>query len=135
MKMIGIRIRDMEDEANPINGTAISYPPQLMEVLEGFRGRPPFFLQLIGGNGYKIDIGISSECGCAQFSSVDGLPPYLMAIAPSATFRGEEFEFLAGGTSTPVDKRYCLSRDLTFKIARHFAETGQKDSAIECEEI
>ena len=125
----------MQESLNPLNGTVISSPVELLKILDGLRSRPPFFLQLVGNNGYKLDIGIGRTHGYAQFSPNDGNPPYLMAKAPNGAAPSEDLEFLAGNTPTPIDKRYCLPWKLVVQVAAHFIETGKRSTQISWKEF
>jgi hypothetical protein len=43
---------DREDEANPLNRTAIQDRERLLQILDGWRNRPPFVRELAGENGF-----------------------------------------------------------------------------------
>ena len=125
---------DRQDAANPLNGMSITNLFELRSALESVRGRPPFFAELIGDNGFKLLLGIGSDEGCAQFSSVDGAAPYLMAVSPNGEVEGEQV-FLIGDTASPVPKRYCLPSGTVEDIAATFLQTGQHKSDVPWEEI
>lgn len=124
---------DRQDVANAANGENIGSLLQLRQVLAGLRDREPFFAELIGDNGYKLLLGLGSTEGCAQFSSVDGAPPYLMAVGEQHA--EGELEFLIGDTATPVPKKYCLPRKVIEDIAAEFVDKGQRKSDVLWEEI
>jgi hypothetical protein len=125
---------DRQDATNPLNGIRITTLSELRSALESSRGRPPFFAELIGENGFKLLLGVGGAEGCAQFSSVDGAPPYLMAVAPDGSAEGEQV-FLIGDTASPVPKRYCLAYEAIESIAAAFLQTGQRLTEIPWEEI
>lgn len=126
---------DRQDVANPLNGTSITDLSELRNVLGSVRGRPPFFAELIGENGFKLLMGVGGAEGCVQFSSVDGAPPYLMAVAPNDGNSEGEQEFLIGDAASPVPKRYCLPHDAVEDIAAAFVQTGQRKADVPWEEI
>src|SRR5262245_17125369 len=115
---------DLEDNANPLNGASIENLTELQNVLESLRDRPPFIAELIGDNGFKLMFGLGTEEGFVQFSSVEDDPPYLLAVNPNLRDSEGEFEFLCGGTLTPMEKRFCLPYDTVVKIAAEFVQTG-----------
>ena len=78
---MNISFLDTEDEANRLNGKIISDWERLLGILEGLRTREPFVCKLTGENGFELDVGIGKK-GCVQYGRTDGLPPYLMAVAP-----------------------------------------------------
>lgn len=125
---------DRQDIDNPLNGTSITKLSELRSALKSTRGRSPFFAELIGDNGFKLLLGIGSDEGCAQFSSVDGSPPYFMAVAPDGGEEGEKV-FLIGDTASPVLKRYCLPYDAIEAIAETFLQIGRRKSDVVWEEI
>jgi hypothetical protein len=128
-----VRFLDMEDESNPLKGTSLDNTGSLLQLLDSFRHRTPFFCQLVGENGDVLDIGIGDPA-CVQHTSEGGYPPYLMALSKSAHEQSDS-EFLAGGTLTPVCSRYCLPFDLVTQIAVEFQEKGVRSPSVGWEEI
>jgi len=126
---------DRQDTANPLNGTSIESFAELQSMLESVRNRPPFFAELIGDNGFKLLLGLGTNEGCVQFSSTDGAPPYLMAVAPNPRDSIGESEFLIGDTASPVPKRYCMPYEAVVHIAAAFLQTGQRKPDVHWEEI
>lgn len=128
---------DQQDKLNPLNGSSISAPDQVIELLKSLMYRPPFFCKLLGANGYHLLLGIGDQYGCAQYSSNNGMPPYMMAISDAEKSNdGDEYvEFLTGDTPTPISKRYCLTPEETRIIASHFVLTGQRYNGLKWEEI
>ncbi len=126
---------DRQDLANLANATTITSPKELRALLVSLRNRAPFFAELIGGNGFKLLLGLGGPVGCAQFSSADGEPPYYMAVSQDVTNDAGEVSFLIGDTASPVPRRYCLPSDYVVRIAEHFLETGQRSRDLSWEEI
>ena len=114
---------DLEESSNPLNGMRLKNQTELEEVLERLRYREPFFFELAGDNGYELLVGIG-DLGCVQYRRHDGAGLYQVALAPSAHDVDGYYEFLAGGTSTPVSKRYCMSVEQVKQIIFYFLETG-----------
>ena len=104
-------------------------------MLASMRARPPFFAELICDNGYKLLLGLGASEGCVQFSSTEGDPPYLMAVADNAEAAIGDVEFLMGDTVTPVSRRYCLPYDVVADIAVVFVDTGNPKSDVHWEAI
>src|SRR5262249_15114560 len=114
-----VRFFDLEDQSNPLNGIAIDDDKQLIELLDGFHSRDPFFAELRGDNGYELSIGIG-RVGCAQYSHGEGDPPYLVALADTP-YAGKDYDgFLTGGTLTPVPRRFIMPFEKIKQIALHF---------------
>jgi hypothetical protein len=75
-------------------------------------------------------VGISEKFGCAQYSSLNGDPPYLMAMSPEPPLKRGFVEFLLGGTPTPSPARYVIRFDELKEILNHFLETGKPSDAF-----
>jgi hypothetical protein len=129
------RFFDLQDDANPLNGTSIENLPELQNALESVRDRAPFIAELIGHNGFMLTLGMGITEGCVQFCSVEGDPPYLMAVNPDLRDSEGECEFLCGGTLTPVVKRYCLPYAAFVEILAEFVQTGERKRDVLWEEI
>ena len=125
---------DREDSENDLNGTTIRNDEQLSKVLEGLRVRAPFVCELVGDSSFHLHVGVG-EVGHAQYSRLDGEPPYLMAVAPHPNEREQYTEFLLGGTPTPISSRYCMPFELVRKIAEYFLETGRAHPGFTWEEV
>jgi hypothetical protein len=130
-----IEFFDLQDEANPLNGTKLATEGELSSLIEGLRSRPPFFCELIGENEFKLLVGIGHDVGCIQHSSCDGNPPYLMATSNSVFNPNDCVEFLIGNTPTPVPRCYCLPMELVKQITNHFVETGERRANVHWEEV
>jgi hypothetical protein len=96
--------------------------------------RRPFLAELIGENGGRLLLGLGSSDGCAQFSSTDGEPPYMMAVGNKPEEEGEQ-DFLIGNTPSPVPRRYCLPMRMVAEIAAEFLKSGERLLELEWEEI
>jgi hypothetical protein len=118
-----ITFYDMEDEENPLNGTVVRNSDELRRILRGLRGREPFACELEGEHGAGLVLGIG-RVGTAQYSREDD-GPYFLAVTNRKVIAGTEVEFLAGGTPTPFDARFCLPFGDIIKIAVYFMETGE----------
>lgn len=114
---------DLQESSNSLNGMRLESRLELEEVLEKLRNRDPFFFELVGENGYQLLVGLG-EVGCAQYGRHDGAGLYQVALAPAAQDVDGYFGFLAGGTSTPVSKRYCMPLEQVRQIILYFLETG-----------
>jgi len=140
-----VKFYDRQDFRNAMNGTGIADGDQVVALFEGLRERPPFFCELVGGNGYNLLVGIAADIGCTQYSREDGNPPYWMASSPSTRSlatrtlarRNEEgvVNFLMADTATPVPVRYCLPFDVVKDIIVYFLDTGLRSPAVDWEEI
>lgn len=130
-----VEIIDKQDKRNPLNGTKVTSSTKLSELLDGLASRDPFFLELIGDNGYKLLVGVGKLMGCVQYSPSNGAPPYLMAVESPATESEGDVDFWISSELTPVPKRFCLPFDRVKEIAAHFLETGDRSPKLSWEEI
>lgn len=126
---------DRQDEANPLNGTDVTSGVELLRIIDRLGNRSPFFCELVCENGYKLLVGIGRSVGCAQYSSSDGKPPYLMATSKSEFNTDDCVEFLMDHTLTPVPRHYCVSMESVRQIAQYFVETGSRSPSVSWEEI
>jgi hypothetical protein len=126
---------DRQDRQNRLNGIVIREPAAIASLLESLTGRAPFLCELVGANGKNLLLGVGGGFGCAQYSPSDGSPPYLMAVAADSSQSNGYIDFLTGGTPTPISKGYCLTPDMTQKVAQHFVATGERYPDIMWEEI
>ncbi len=128
--------QDMQDRDNALNGTSVSDVKSVHALFKSFSGRQPFGFLLIGDNGMTLTLGYSDECGTVQHGTSDGAPPYLMAVNEVVADDDEEYvEFLAGGTPTPIPKKYCLPVNAVEAIAAEFVASGNRSAAVAWEEI
>jgi hypothetical protein len=109
---------DRQDESNPNNAKQIDNSDQLLKLLTSLRNRAPFFVELLGENGYALLVGIGPVTGCIQYSPGNGTLPYLMAVGDSAiqnpsTKDQDYVEFLTSDAPTPVSKRPTVRRGAT----------------------
>jgi hypothetical protein len=130
-----VKYFDKQDRSNPLNASLIQDEAALLQTLDASQGRPPFFCELVGENGFKVLIGLGKSTGSVQHSSIDGKPPYLMAVAEGMDPINECTEYLIGNTPTPVPSRYCLPIETVREIALHFQRTGGRSTAVSWEEI
>jgi len=134
-----VQYRDLECSTDRYHGIQIANASEVLNLLQTVRyNRAPFMCEFVGANGYTLTIGISSECGCAQYAASNGLPPYLMA-APKGVIGSvdihNDMEFSVGGTCTPIDGRFRLSTDMVDAIVVDFVETGSRSSQVEWQEV
>ncbi|HEY4675717.1 MAG TPA: Imm1 family immunity protein [Candidatus Angelobacter sp.] len=125
---------DRQDQLNPANGSKIN-SRDISTLFASFSGRKPFFCELLAENGYKQLVGVGGTIGCVQHSSIDGEPPYLMAVGGAAQTDETEIEFLIGNTVTPVSTHYCMPFQTIKQVAAYFVETGGRDPSVSWEEI
>jgi hypothetical protein len=130
-----VKFCDMDDASNPLNGSTIRDSRRLLQILRGMQGREPFFCELEGENGYRLDVGLAATFGCAQYSHSEGDPPYLMAVDSDAKPEDGYKEFFCQNMHTSVPARHCLPLDVTMQIAAFFLETGKPSPAVSWEEI
>ena len=97
--------------------------------------RERLFFELCAENGYNLLVGFGHTVGCVQHSPGDGSSPYLVGVAPSEQVTEDYFEFLAGGTATPISKHYCMSWEQVRQITAHFLKTGDASPDFLWEEI
>lgn len=126
--------QDMEQAANPMNGMRLASPAAIDAFFCSLAGREPFMFELRGENGFTLTVGLAADCGTVQYSSSEGVPPYVMALGDEID-EGEFVEFLAGGTPTPIPKRFCLPLGLVQRIVQDFLTHGEESSAVEWEEV
>ncbi len=132
---MNIEFHDRQDVHNPHNGATVSCPEVLFAWLDQMRDRPAFFCELLGDNGYKLLVGVSTTLGCAQYSEKDGSPPYLMATdIPPAAHDGY-MEFLTANTDTPVPLKFCLPMERIREVIHEFVRTGARSDKVEWEAI
>jgi hypothetical protein len=121
--MMTVTFHDWEEDENPLNGTVVRDSDELRKMLLGLQGREPFACELEGESGACLVLGVG-EVGTAQYSREEG-GPYFLAVTNSMVIADTEVEFLAGGTPTPFDARFCLPFDDVIRIAVHFMDTGE----------
>jgi hypothetical protein len=126
---------DLQEHSSSIDGAAVRNRLELFSVLDGAREREPFVCELQGENGYKLTLGLGSDCGFVQHCRVDGAEPYLLAVAEMGARGAESVEFLCGDTPSPVPGRNVLPFDELMEVAAHFVETGERSPRVLWEEI
>jgi hypothetical protein len=124
---------DLEDDANPLNGSVIRNRDQLRQILRSLQEREPFSCELTAPNGAELVLGVGA-IGFADYCR-NGDPPYLCAVTNRNVVYGIEPEFLVGGTPTPVAARFCMPFDDVIKIAVYFFDTGTTCPLFSWEEI
>ena len=132
-----VQFQDLEDRGNPRNGESFASASQVVGLLDELRcSRPPFMCELIGANGFTLTVGLGGDIGFVQHAPSDGTPPYLMAISSTEVEPDAgDMEFLVGGTTTPIDRRYRLSFDEIKAIVVEFVVSGNRSSKVKWEEF
>lgn len=125
-----IFFRNYEDKQDPNHGRAMSSDDDLAGFLDEARKRPPFTAEFSGAGDFELVVGIGGEFGCAQFSRMDGRPPYLMAVSPRPPMKRGVIEFMCGGTPTPIGSSNILRFDELKEVLIHFMRTGERSSAV-----
>ena len=131
---MNVSFLDMGDEASELNGKIIGDWGELLRIIVSLQSREPFVCKLTGENGFELDVGVGKK-GCVQYGRSDGLPPYLMAVAPSPENPEGETEFLMTGTPTPIPNIYCMPFDQVREIVGHFVKTGKAHPGFTWDEI
>lgn len=126
---------DREWRSNPLNGRPMDSASALDAVFLDTEARDPFFIELIAENEKVLLVGVGPGFGSIQHSSLDGMPPYLMAVGSQGSADESVMGFLMDGTVTPVSTRYKLSRETVEAVARCFLLTGEPSRDVTWEEI
>jgi hypothetical protein len=122
---------DEGDARNPRNGKAIT-AAGLSAVFAAAQTRPPFIVLLEGEDGCDMTVGVGPTFGFVQWADRDALAQ--VAVSPRVVAEAD-IEFVAGGTSTPVPRRYLMPISSVESIAAHFLATGRPDHAVAWESI
>jgi hypothetical protein len=134
-RSIKVRYFNQQDKSDPMHGAAIMGGAQLDELLDVAKSRPPFIAAFEADNGSEISVGISEKFGSVQYSSLNGDPPYLMAMSPEPPLKCGFVEFLLGGTPAPSPARYVIRFDELQQILNHFLKTGKPSGAFSWEDF
>jgi len=126
---------DRQNASNPLNTTVITTTTELLDILDGLKGRSAFFCELVGENGFNLLLGVGGDISCVQYSPSDGGTPYLVATSGKSAEANDYAEFLINDTRTPVQSRYCLPFETVKEIAAHFLETGERTHGVIWEQI
>ncbi len=128
--------QDLQNENNPRNGAVAGDRERVVLLLDELRKiEPPFMCQFMGDNGFTLLIGVAFDFGCAQYSSNDGMPPFLMAVSKGDTPGRNEMEFLVGDTPTPIDRRFRIAFDDLLEVVAEFVATGERSAGVSWEEL
>jgi len=84
-------------------------------------------------NGFKIDIAIDENLGMVQYFSIEGDPPYFMAVSPTKLVEGSH-DFLISGEPSEIQGRFCLSLEVFKKVVMDFFQSGSRSDAVQWEE-
>jgi hypothetical protein len=124
---------DRNEAANPMNGCTVVSERQLLDLLDSYENRRPFFCEL-QGESHTLLLGVGPT-GCIQYNDRNGSPPYLMAMIPDGQQRKGYLEFLMGDTPTPVLMRYALPLSRVKEVAVYFLESGKRSPSVSWEGI
>jgi hypothetical protein len=128
--------QDLQNERNRENGRVFGDGKAVKAFLEQLRTlRPPFMCQFVSDNGFNLTVGIDREFGCAQHTSNDGMPPYLMAVSRAPDASQPDMEFVVGGTATPIDGRYRLEFETLAQVVSEFVSTGRQSDVVSWEDL
>jgi hypothetical protein len=128
--------QDLQNDDNPRNGQTIHDQETVASLLEELRNKePPIACQFTGDNGYNLIVGIGRDFGCAQHSSNDGMPPYMMAVSQAGAAQDDDIEFLMGNTPTPIDGRYRVAFDEVLEIVVDFVTKGDMSTNVSWMEL
>lgn len=130
-----IHFRNCQDKLDPNHGRAISSDDELISLLDHARSEAPFMAEFCGAGDFETMIGIGGHFGCAQYSRVDGNPPYLMAVSRRPAMKRGYIEFQCGGTPTPVGARNILRFEELREIVLHFMRTGERSNTVSWREV
>src|SRR5262245_55944405 len=125
------RFDDLQDTANPRNGSEVANAADLSELLASFRGRTPFIFTLESENSRWLTVGVGQTAGFVQWSALDGTA--WIAVNDSNLDKPGCVDFLAGGTPTPVPMRYCHSMQAVEGMVATFVKTWKWDPAYKWE--
>ncbi len=124
-----------QDKLDPMHGAVVAASEQLAELLDETKRKPPFIAKLKGDNGFEILTGIGEQFCCAQYSSSDGNPPYLMAMSAQPPLQRGCVEFLTADTPTPTPARYIIHFDELKAILFYFLQTGEPSNLVSWEDF
>jgi hypothetical protein len=125
------RFQDFEDEHNPRNAQMLGDRAAVVALFDELcKRRAPFMCQFTGDNGFNLIVGIGGDYGCAQYSSNDGMPPFLMAVDIQGSPADRDMEFLVGGTPTPIDRKYRVPIEQVREAVAEFVTTGRKGAGV-----
>ena len=134
----GVRTKFSENDSarNPLGGLVVETPNEMVGLLHGVRGRPPFVAELSSDGDFKLVLGVGAQACFVQFSSKDGEPPYLLAVQREAWGSedlDEEVTFFLGDENVPVGRSVCVPFETMVKIVAHFVATGGRYPGVEWE--
>lgn len=128
-----MKIQFVDFSIEPRPALSFQSSSQLISFLRHLQTKEPSAGELIGENGYKLTIGIDGQIAFAQYSRVNGDPPYMVAQARTIVSE-KSHDFVVTGSLTEVDGKCCLPFPEFEKIACDFMETGQRSPSVEWED-
>ncbi|MBX3405076.1 MAG: hypothetical protein KF699_16835 [Phycisphaeraceae bacterium] len=133
--MITVTFHDLQRVDSCKNAMLVTDSQAIVDLFHSFNGRQPFMFELRGDNNKALTIGYASTSGVVQYSSQAGTPPYWMAVGDDTVDAHDYIEFAAGGTPTPVSRRYCLPLKTVLIIAMEFMNDGGMSRVVQWEQI
>ena len=125
---------DQNNNKNPRNGTILADGKAAKALLRTAVAETSF-VELASSSETKLLIGLGPEICSAQFSSLNGEPPYLFAKLQSESKREGVAEFVIGVEPTEILRRLCIPYSALLEVAAYFVETGERSSIVEWEEV
>jgi hypothetical protein len=122
---------DLQNEDNPDNGLQIDDPQRARELLTELASkRVESACQFTNDSGRSLIVGVGPSLGFVQYTSDDGLPPYLMAMAASTSSEQRDLEFAIGDTMTPIAGKYLVPIEVVAAIVEDFIAAGQRSDRV-----
>jgi hypothetical protein len=119
------------------DGFQVDDSDKLCDILDQLHRREPFILELEGGNGFRLAVGIGGPASCIQHSSKDGEPPYMVAVLKDAWQRpgAGDRVFLCGGQPTEIRGSHCVPYSVLRSVASYFLQTGDRSMEVDWVEV
>ena len=122
--------RNQQEKDDPSNESVIESDAGLVKSLEQARNEKPFFVRLLGDNGFEVLLRIGGDFGCVQYSGSHGESPNLMAVSTRPPMKRGYVEFLTSDKPTPGAARYIISFDELKRVVLDFLHTGLRSDAV-----
>ncbi len=122
---------DLQNEDNSRNGMQIDDPQHARTLLiELASTGVSSACQFTNDRGKSLIVGVSPSLGFVQYTTDDGLPPCLMAMAASASSEQRDLEFAIGDTMTPIAGKYLVPIEVVAAAVEDFIATGQRSDRV-----
>ena len=106
---------------------------ELTSFLRQLQTEEPSAGELVCENGYKLTVGIDGHLAFAQYSNINGDPPYMVAQARTRISE-KSHDFIVTGSPTEVDGKSCLPFSEFENVVCYFMETGLKSPSVAWED-